>query len=120
MGDQVISTNIGVPQGGVLSPFLFNLVINPLLEEYELKQIDALAFADDVVFLARSKEELEEAFTLTRTWCQKTGISLNKDKSAVMNLRVDHRQRQIPQSDFDGIPLTTSYRYLGITVSDTG
>ena len=45
----------GTPQGGVISPLLWNLVINEIL--FELKQggTKAVAYADDVVLLVRGK-----------------------------------------------------------------
>jgi len=58
----------GVRQGDVLSPILFTIFINPLLEKirkcgggYVLEKwiIPFIVFADDLTLFARSKEELE-------------------------------------------------------------
>ena len=74
----------GVRQGDVLSPVLFVVFINTLLEKiestglgFQVKDttVPCISYADDTTLLARSKEELmglyEEAFA---PWCEYTGM----------------------------------------------
>ena len=55
----------GCPQGGILSPFLWNLVVDDLLR-YSANEIPGYiqAFADDLVILCESND-LEVAHTRT-------------------------------------------------------
>lgn len=64
----------GVKQGDSLSPFLFNLVLGPLLEKLQatgngfpvgVEEIAATAFADDVVRFAPSGEKNKEQLMTT-------------------------------------------------------
>ena len=52
MGGITISRTIpkGAPQGGVLSPFLWNLVLDAILQKFD-KTNDLQAFADDLCLL---------------------------------------------------------------------
>ena len=66
----------GCPQGGVLSPFLWNLVIDSLLKEFQ-KHENVQAFADDVCLLSIGKVrygiETKAKNTMKQIieWCKK-------------------------------------------------
>ena len=101
---EVFSTLQGVRQGGVLSPTLFLVFINDLIEALRAKQIGVmvpgfegdnvfsrgpnnlpgLLWADDVVILAETEEQLREAFSVVDDWCLNWGMSVNSKKSNVM------------------------------------
>lgn len=57
-GEQVRETSRGVPQGAVMSPLLFNLYIDDLLDELDVSGIHAQLFADDGIIIARNRSEL--------------------------------------------------------------
>ena len=82
-----IKTKRGCPQGGVLSPFLWNLVIDDLVQ-YTAKHIPGYiqAFADDIMSLAEG-DYLDVIWQRTQTtiktienWCQGLNISVLKTK----------------------------------------
>ena len=45
----------GTPQGGVLSPLLWILVVNNLLRKCKQKNIKIVAYADDIMVLVSGK-----------------------------------------------------------------
>ena len=85
-----IKTKRGCPQGGVLSPFLWNLVIDDLLQ-YTAKHIPGYiqAFADDIMSLAE-EDDLDVIWQRTQTtlktienWCQSKGLNISALISAL-------------------------------------
>ena len=84
------SLNRGTPQGGVLSPLVWNLAIEDLLEELNTGPIRAVRFADDVCILLRgidpnSLVDLAQiAVDKAIAWGDKTGLQFNATKTAVV------------------------------------
>ena len=71
----------GCPQGGILSPLLWNLVANEILQMLTHKHIWCLGYADDVVVAIESAsvttcfEMGQFAISLIEKWCQNMGLS---------------------------------------------
>jgi hypothetical protein len=75
---------------------LFNLYINSLGEEinnaglgikYDDEQVGILMYADDVVCLAESPEDLQSMLDILDDWCRKWRLELNGSKTNVMIFR---------------------------------
>jgi hypothetical protein len=81
----------GVKQGDLLSPTLFNLCLEPLLEAVEEStegihisdnnKIPILAFADDIVLVRGDKKEAQKQLTMVREYLDGLGMSISGDKS---------------------------------------
>ena len=77
----------GCPQGGILSPLLWNLVINSLLILINSTQADAEGFADDVNFLVRGididtiVDIGQQCLNRIRDWGLKTGLCFSPAKT---------------------------------------
>jgi hypothetical protein len=82
-----------------------------------------MAYADDLAFTCRNKENLRRAIKATNVWCHQTGMEVNNEKSAIMVLRKDRRtpgvERGTGDEKIEGIKVATEYKYLGVTVADT-
>lgn len=85
----------GVAQGCELSTLHFNVYINPLLKELELHAPSAeiptqfpLCYADDLVSVAQSKDELQKCITILESWCKKHYIDVNSKKSGILTVNV--------------------------------
>ena len=57
---------IGCPQGSILSPFLWNVLIDGVLRAVEFEGTDVIAFADDLTLLAWDKNPINAVKKLQR------------------------------------------------------
>ena len=74
-----INTNIGSPQGCILSPFLFSIYTNDLIKLSET--VDIIKFADDTLVVGKiSNDDSNEYFRNidhVLKWCSTNGLVLN-------------------------------------------
>lgn len=82
----------GSPQGGVISPLLANIYLNPLDWLMAGSGFEMLRYADDMVVLCRNREEAAAALSKLKEWMEGAGLTLHPDKTRVvdMNLAGSH------------------------------
>jgi RNA-directed DNA polymerase len=82
----------GTPQGGVISPLLANIYLDPLDWLMERSGFEMVRYADDMVVLCRSREEAGSALEKLREWMAGAGLTLHPDKTRAvdMNLAGSH------------------------------
>ena len=71
----------GCPQGGVISPWLSNLVLDDLDKAIEAKGWRHVRYADDFVVLCRSREEAQEALQFVKEVLGTLKLSLHETKT---------------------------------------
>jgi hypothetical protein len=106
---------MGLPQGSVLSPVLFNVYLeeaiksSKILEEVRSKG-DLLAFADEMLVMSNQKVEVEmindELTGLQNYWNSR----LNKKKSEILTGEKE-------DEEINGIKCSSSVKYLGVRVA---
>src|SRR5574340_392198 len=85
----------GVPQGCILSPYLFNfyaeyIMKNAGLEETQAvikiagRNINNLRYADDTTLMAESEEKLKSLLMKVKVKSEKVGLKLNIQKTKIM------------------------------------
>ena len=115
IGEKIHKLNRGVPQCSLLSPFLFNIYIDDLLQEWAkfTDRENVLAYADDTAVIFLSKEQLERIIHAIKKWCLRNKMELNCSKSGIIFLEND----KLVGTMFKGFPVVKEYKYLGYIVN---
>jgi RNA-directed DNA polymerase len=81
-----IDSEAGTPQGGVISPMLANVYLNPLDHLMQKAGYTMVRYADDLVILCATQTEAEAAYGLLKGWVETQGISLHPEKTRIVNM----------------------------------
>ena len=82
VGGSFEDSEMGVPQGGPLSPLLSNIMLNELDKELERRGHKFVRYADDMVILCRSKRSAERVMeSIIRFIEDKLFLKVNREKS---------------------------------------
>lgn len=128
----------GTPQGAVISPLLFNIVMKGLSDKLrDIPNINHAIYADDITIwcpggsLAELEQALQTALDTTEAYLKNTGLRLSPTKSELLLYRQSRQgvRNLTPLGDLpialhakDGqrIPRVDSIRILGLLVEATG
>jgi group II intron reverse transcriptase/maturase len=81
-------TEVGVPQGGPLSPLLANVLLNELDWELERRGHKFVRYADDMIIFCKSKRAAERTLdNITPFIERKLFLKVNREKTAVSYVR---------------------------------
>lgn len=76
----------GTPQGGVISPLLANIYLDPLDWLMAQNGLEMTRYADDMVVLCRSQEEAVAALTKLKEWMEDAGLILHPEKTRLVDM----------------------------------
>ncbi len=122
---KTITPTQGSPQGGILSPLVWNLVMDSLLTKLQPHAVKAVGYADDVILIATGfdtstlQQLMQDALSTVSDWSLKHGLKFNPQKTTVVMFN-KARKFQTPQPKLylGGTELfySDSVKYLGVTI----
>ena len=124
-GDQQSAIVVKVcPQAGVLSPLLWNMVVNDLITMLNASHYYTIGYADDLTIIITGKfantvfDVTQAALRIVEQWCNNYELSVNPTKTELImftnrrNLE-DNRLTTLLGSE---LQLTNETKYLGVTL----
>lgn len=112
----------GCPQGGVLSPLLWCVVVDELLDLLQKAGFQVQAYADDLaiiihgLFTMSVGERMNVALQIASRWCSGKGLSINPKKAEIV-IFTRKRKCLLPEIRLDNqvLELRRCAKYLGVT-----
>lgn len=118
-------TNKGVRQGDALSATLFNIAMESVIRKADCKgtirtrQQQIIAYADDIVIIARTKEALTQTFTAMEKAANSIGLKTNSTKTKYMrlqrNTKLQGSKIKIGEHEFEEV---SAFNYLGMQINN--
>lgn len=125
MTESFFGVKVGLHQGSVLCPFLFNTVFDVLTKGVREGTPWDMMYADGVMLLSETKEGIKRRLDEWREALESRGIKISTTKTEYMRrICVCTKQEQDGEDTIrlDGLSLqrVDSFRYLGSTLSSDG
>ena len=127
---------IGVKQGDSISATLFAIFINDLAKEiknssiginlnenlntFDQLFINVLLYADDIVLITASEDDLQTLLNIVENWCRRWRLEVNLTKTNILHVRPSRRQQSRFMFLFNNrtVEYCRTYKYLGVTLNE--
>lgn len=126
LGNSEVTVSVikGCPQGGVLSPLLWCLVVDDLLSLLNKNGLFTVGYADDLAIIINGKhlsvlgDLLNRAISMTLSWCRNKGltVSLNKTTTVLFTNKRKIEGLNMPSIGGQQLLLSKEVKFLGITL----
>ena len=119
---KVVRVKRGFPQGGVLSPLLWDLVADSLLERLNSQGINTQGYADDMAVLVSGLclstvcRQVQTGMEIVSDWCEETGLSVNPRKTEMVLFTRRKRRDGFKAPHLGGqeLALSREVKFLGV------
>lgn len=117
-----VTATRGCPQGGVLSPLLWNITVNSLLTKLDDKNHYAQAYADDVAIIYSGKDtstlcsRMQRGLDIIQEWCMENQLTVNPKKTELVLFTRKRKLGEyiLPNMNGTQLQLTKEVKYLGV------
>jgi hypothetical protein len=112
----------GCPQGGVLCPFLWNLVVDRLLTVTNNLGFSTFGYADDIVIIVQGKfantirEIMQNSLNMVAKWAVKVGLNISPHKTAIVPFTNRRKIEGLGSLKLHGkdLKMLDEVKYLGV------
>ena len=123
---------VGLKQGCNLSPNLFNIFVNSLVEDLDIEttnapklanlSVNCLLYADDLVIISESAAGLQNSLDILGMFTKKWHMQVNTSKTKCLTFARGRKPTNPPCMKLNGIPIQKceSYCYLGTVFAESG
>ena len=127
-----LESKIGVRQGCTLSPVLFNLFINDIMDQLMEanvskptiagKDLPGLLYADDLVICSKSVNGLQDALNRLEIYCRKNSLKVNVNKTKIIAFKNGTVYAKEEKWSYKGKELekVKIFTYLGVKFAMNG
>jgi Reverse transcriptase (RNA-dependent DNA polymerase)/Endonuclease-reverse transcriptase/RNase H len=118
------SLTLSVPQGAVLSPFLWKVFLNPLLVRMSINPgLHIIAWADDILLstvynkkeISNLKSKLTNFLRQVHSWCVEVKATISADKSTLVCFQTHTSQHFDLDTPFGMMSTSPCLKFLGVT-----
>lgn len=114
----------GCPQGGVLSPLIWNILVDDLLHLLNESGFHTIAYADDLTILLTGKYEgvlcslMQSALRIIEKWCAERSLSVNPTKTDLILFTKKRKLNPmvLPKLKGTQLRLVNEVKYLGVVL----
>ena len=108
----------GTPQGGILSPFLLNILMENFAQIQLPAGVDIFIFADDICVVGRGPNKLgntQRTLTSIHNKCTELGVKININKTKAMTIKTPTPLNNLTLSN-QPITWVDTFMYLGVYI----
>ncbi len=116
----------GCPQGGVLSPLLWCMVVDSLLLKLNALSYTAQAYADNLAIVIQGKhlntvtDLMQGSLRIVDSWYKTKGLSVNPEKTEGLLFTTKRKTEGVVRLEYQGVKLnlTKEVKYLCVILDD--
>ncbi len=79
-------TEVGSPQGGVISPLLMNIYLDSFDQEMKSRGIEIVRYADDILLFAKTKKKAEQYQRIAVEYLNSIYLIVNEEKTHIASV----------------------------------